>query len=81
MHHLPISKKSQGAVFCNHEGRRRRERRGEVLGGAPLLVWSYLGVSEKQSVALNAGPVVGERMSARNHTPRAGCTAGFPVHY
>jgi hypothetical protein len=57
MHHLPISKKSRETVFCNHawadEGGRGG---GMVLSGAPLLVWSYLGLSEKQSVA--AGPVV-----------------------
>jgi hypothetical protein len=61
MHHLPISKKSQGAVFCNDAWVDEGGRGGGRLGGAPLLVWSYLGVSGKQSVALDpSSPALGK---------------------
>ena len=43
---------------------------------APLLVWSYLGLSEKQSVALDLS--LGEKMSMRNHTPRGGMFCWIP---
>jgi hypothetical protein len=70
MHHLPISKKSQGAVFCNDAWVDEGVRGGGSARRSSLIslvifgrVWETIcGARHPSSPAL-------ERMSARNHAP------------
>lgn len=53
--HVPFThfqKVSRGNVLKPRRSTKKGEAE-EVLSGAPLLVWSYLGVSDQQSVALD----------------------------